>query len=974
MAADPLLTEALNAFDVFVVGELDDGRRLLSRDGRTPADDTVVFLEGDPDTEMSVVDAERQFAGILWMMEPEIATQVAATAPAPPQGRNKVRWSEIAAQTDWSILAERAADTDATPTEPPETATEEAPATEAPAVEMPAPDAANPDETAVPPAEQAAAETAETDATGGDTASATPEEFGQMLSEAERRVDQLEGLVATMVLDEVGDETFDQMSGSEEVLPEAKQGSVIQIAYQFGDLSQFLGRVAAVGNTEITPDMEARLQTLVDRLEKLEATITEMMDAEVEDEELEDEEKDEAPESEQTVIDETVPAETDAKTAAFFTNARGVRVWHDPSTGKFAPAGFISPKVLMKLWKGDAAAGIELDSAVRKARSANPGMDMDSVVAKVLGPVPTESMKRAHWDAGRRRVGRMWPATRGRNVRRAGDGEQYDGMRTVDAVRADREPVRPMDGDMAREALRQMGAMNVAAVSGGRYQLDGEGRLELPVSNGYFVRVSLTPGDDYTVERVFRRSGVEYPKGRKERIYFDELGEEVYRASSFRSYGYGDQADPQIDAVRIPASNRPVVPADRNGWRNADLRGVDLRREDLSGYDMSGADLDGAQLSRAELVETNLSKAILGNTEMYAANLYKANLSGAGLTNTQLMDADLRGANLTGADFYNVDLQGADLRGADLTGAKFERTDLSRAMTDDTTRGLEGQQIDAIRSDGATFPNGAPKKIDWPSELPGCDICGAPAAFDVPTSGNGRWANLCALHVGEFGGNTSIGFERVKPGMADPSPAERMDPDLRRQMLDAGLTDEDMDLFDGMDIDLVEADRVAADEADDQRLIRMQDEMIDEDALVADAESRWQETLAGAYSDYVADAQADGVTPMSLAEFEDDYVDGLIAAQEAQMDFVIADGTDQRLADALKVAGRRSQAQKRQEVKIANYILGRFLRDMEEGSFIDMTALADSPELQDTVESIVGDADVNVLAVTRILAQLMRRY
>lgn len=102
--------------------------------------------------------------------------------------------------------------------------------------------------------------------------------------------------------------------------------------------------------------------------------------------------------------------------------------------------------------------------------------------------------------------------------------------------------VQPMNAAMAREALRQIGG-TVGAVSGGRWGLDAEGRLELPVSYGYLVRVSLTYADDYTVERVFRRSGVEYPKGKKGEVYFDELSEEVYRASSYRSYGYGDAVE-----------------------------------------------------------------------------------------------------------------------------------------------------------------------------------------------------------------------------------------------------------------------------------------------------------------------------------------------------------------------------------------------------------------------------------------------
>jgi hypothetical protein len=119
--------------------------------------------------------------------------------------------------------------------------------------------------------------------------------------------------------------------------------------------------------------------------------------------------------------------------------------------------------------------------------------------------------------------------------------------------------------------------------------------------------------------------------------------------------------------------------------------------------------------------------------------------------------------------------------------------------------------VQAERSDGLVFPNGNPKKIDWPADLPACDICGKPAPFDVPTAGSGRWANLCPDHAPEFGAQTGIGFERVKPGMGDRSPSERMDAATREMLTAAGLTEEDMDLFDG---DLIDMDFVQADNPD----------------------------------------------------------------------------------------------------------------------------------------------------------------
>lgn len=86
-----------------------------------------------------------------------------------------------------------------------------------------------------------------------------------------------------------------------------------------------------------------------------------------------------------------------------------------------------------------------------------------------------------------------------------------------------------------REIARQIGGGNVAAISGGRMRALPDG-IELPVSNGYVVRVRLTAMDDYTVERVFIRNGREFMHGRMEGVYADGVGEAAYRASCFRSY------------------------------------------------------------------------------------------------------------------------------------------------------------------------------------------------------------------------------------------------------------------------------------------------------------------------------------------------------------------------------------------------------------------------------------------------------
>lgn len=85
-----------------------------------------------------------------------------------------------------------------------------------------------------------------------------------------------------------------------------------------------------------------------------------------------------------------------------------------------------------------------------------------------------------------------------------------------------------------KELLRQIGAMNVFAISGGRVGARRDG-VDLPVASGYSVRVTLMADDTYTVERIYTRSGVESVKKSWVGVYCEEVGEVAYQASCFRS-------------------------------------------------------------------------------------------------------------------------------------------------------------------------------------------------------------------------------------------------------------------------------------------------------------------------------------------------------------------------------------------------------------------------------------------------------
>jgi len=89
---------------------------------------------------------------------------------------------------------------------------------------------------------------------------------------------------------------------------------------------------------------------------------------------------------------------------------------------------------------------------------------------------------------------------------------------------------RTLNRDML---LQQIGKMNVLAISGGRVSMHDH-TMELPVSNGYLVTITLDPSDTYTVRRIFARGGKVWVKGEWTDVYSEQVGEVAYMASCFR--------------------------------------------------------------------------------------------------------------------------------------------------------------------------------------------------------------------------------------------------------------------------------------------------------------------------------------------------------------------------------------------------------------------------------------------------------
>jgi len=90
------------------------------------------------------------------------------------------------------------------------------------------------------------------------------------------------------------------------------------------------------------------------------------------------------------------------------------------------------------------------------------------------------------------------------------------------------------------EIARQIGTMNIMAISGGRVDVvtDSTGEptgINLPVSYGYSVVVYLDWNDTYVVQRCHNGN----VKGEVTDVYFDFVGEQAYQASSYQSNEFG---------------------------------------------------------------------------------------------------------------------------------------------------------------------------------------------------------------------------------------------------------------------------------------------------------------------------------------------------------------------------------------------------------------------------------------------------
>jgi hypothetical protein len=107
--------------------------------------------------------------------------------------------------------------------------------------------------------------------------------------------------------------------------------------------------------------------------------------------------------------------------------------------------------------------------------------------------------------------------------------------------------------EICKTMLKQIGAGNVMAICGGRYERSGPLSVRMQVGQGYYVEVTYVEGHDwYRVERQYKRNGTFHVKGAVEPVYCDQLGDIAYRASCFHNGPFpgGQRVDsPEDDGV-----------------------------------------------------------------------------------------------------------------------------------------------------------------------------------------------------------------------------------------------------------------------------------------------------------------------------------------------------------------------------------------------------------------------------------------
>jgi uncharacterized protein YjbI with pentapeptide repeats len=127
----------------------------------------------------------------------------------------------------------------------------------------------------------------------------------------------------------------------------------------------------------------------------------------------------------------------------------------------------------------------------------------------------------------------------------------------------------------------------------------------------------------------------------------------------------------------------------------SNLDRVNASAATLSGADLVLASINGAILNNAVMERTDLTHAVMANSNVQGvagigvdasrANLQGSNFTGSNFSEANFTDTNLTDAVLQGVNFTNADLHGANLRGATIAGVDFGGANLSRVIWIDGT-------------------------------------------------------------------------------------------------------------------------------------------------------------------------------------------------------------------------------------------------------------------------------------------------
>lgn len=138
--------------------------------------------------------------------------------------------------------------------------------------------------------------------------------------------------------------------------------------------------------------------------------------------------------------------------------------------------------------------------------------------------------------------------------------------------------------------------------------------------------------------------------------------------------------------IQLAQGSRGTAAAPPGRARSLNRAKVDTESYDDQCADLANADLIGADLTLAALPDMNLTSAVFCAdpsvetaqcSDLTGAVLSNSNLKGVYLSGASLQDADLTNANLTNANLTNANLTNADLTGAKISGARFKGAKLT---------------------------------------------------------------------------------------------------------------------------------------------------------------------------------------------------------------------------------------------------------------------------------------------------------